>query len=266
MNQNIHLLSNGMLSLPTDLWLPVTKNIKPITSDIFSFGAFYQLRNGINMSMELYYKQLDNVIDYKDGVSSFGNSENWEEKVSQGKGKAYGIEFNVQKNNGNITGWISYTLSWSKRQYPEGEINNGKWFYDRFDVRHQFNAVASMDLNKKWDITLAFVINSGQRTNVPVAQYYNFDRINSDYMILEPELVNVYGDRNNFRMPVYYRLDLGINYKKKTQKGQIIWSFNVYNATNHKNAFFVFTTDKPNKLRAYSIMPIIPTLSYTYKF
>lgn len=266
MNQNIHLLSNGMLALPTDLWLPVTKNIKPITSDIFSFGAFYHLRSGINMGLEFYYKQLDNVIDYKDGVSSFGNSENWEEKVAQGKGNAYGIEFNVQKNNGNITGWVSYTLSWSKRQYPKGEINNGKWFYDRFDVRHQFNAVASMDLNKKWDITLAFVINSGQRTNVPVAQYYNFDRINSNYMILEPELVNVYGERNNFRMPVYYRLDLGVNYKKKTQKGQIIWSFNVYNATNHKNAFFVFTTDKPNKLRAFSIMPIIPTVSYTYKF
>lgn len=265
MNQNIHLLSNGMLSLPTDLWLPVTKKIKPITSDIYSIGAFYQLKSGINMGLEFYYKQLYNVIDYKDGVSSFGNSEDWEDKVGQGKGKAYGLEFNIQKNNGNITGWVSYTLSWAKRQYPNGEINNGKWFYDRFDVRHQFNAVASMDINKKWDITIAFVINSGQRCNVPVAQYYNFDGINYNYMLL-PELVDIYGDRNNFRMPTYHRLDLGVNYKKKTQKGEIVCSFNVYNAMNHKNAFFVFTTDKPNKLRAFSIMPIIPTVSYTYKF
>ncbi|MDO5760342.1 MAG: TonB-dependent receptor [Bacteroidota bacterium] len=266
MNQNIHLLSNGMFSLPTDLWLPVTERIKPITSDIFSFGAFYQIKKGINIGLEFYYKYLDNVIDYKDGISSFSNSDNWEDKVAQGRGRAYGLEVNIQKNNGILTGWISYTLSWSKRQYPNGEINNGNWFYDRFDARHQLNFVASAELNNKWDITLAFVINSGQRTNVPIAQYYNLVGTIPEYMLYYPTLINVYGERNNFKMPTYHRLDLGINYKKKTKKGEIIWSFNVYNAMNHKNAFFVFTTDKPNKLRAFSIMPIIPTLSYTYKF
>ena len=266
MNQNIHLLSNGMFSLPTDLWLPVTDKIKPISSKQISFGTFYQLKKGINVGIELYYKKLYDVIDYKDGVSSFSNSEKWEEKVSQGNGKAYGVEFNLQKNVGDITGWISYTLSWSKRQYPDGQINNGKEFYDRFDVRHQLNAVASWDINEKWDITLAFVINSGARTNVPVAQYYNPVYFNPYSVERDPELVNVYGNRNNFKMPTYQRLDLGANYKKKTKKGQIIWSLNVYNALNHKNAFFVFTSNKPNKLRAISIMPIIPTISYTFKF
>jgi len=266
MNQNIHLLSNGMFALPTDLWLPVTQKIKPITSNIVSFGAFYQIKEGMDAGLEFYYKKLNNVIDYKDGISSFNNSENWEEKVAQGRGEAYGMEFSLQKKTGRFTGWVSYTLSWSKRKYPNGEINNGKWFYDRFDARHQFNIVASADLSDKWDVTLAFVINSGQRSNVPIAQYYNLVGLIPEYMYFQPDLINVYGERNNFKMPVYHRLDLGINYKKNTKKRQIVWSFNVYNAMNHKNAFFVFSSNKPNKLRAFSIMPIIPTLSYTYKF
>lgn len=261
MNQNIHLLANGMFSLPTDLWVPVTKNIKPVTSHQVSLGLFYKLKDICEMSVEGYYKQLYNVIDYKDGVSSFNNSENWESKVAQGNGKAYGMEFNIQRQKGSFTGWISYTLSWSKRQYDNGEISGGKEFYDRFDVRHQLNVVLSKKFGKGFELTSAFVINSGSRMNIPIATYYNpYESLSSS------NLINVYGERNNFNMPMYHRLDLGMNWNKKTKHGLRIWSVNVYNAYNKKNAFFIFTTKKPNKLKAYSIMPIIPTVSYTYKF
>ena len=267
MNQNIHLLSNGIFSFPTDMWLPVTENIKPISSHQVSAGVFLHGFWDLDFSVEGYYKILNNVIDYKDGVSSFNNSEGWEEKVAQGKGKAYGMEVSAQRNKGNITGWVAYTLSWSKRQYDGGEINAGKEFYDRFDVRHQFNAVATWQVNKQWDITLSFVINSGSRTNVPVANYYNPLAFGSSYGYADnPWLVCVYGERNNFKMPSYQRLDLGIFKHKQCKHGIRTWSLNIYNTLNHKNAFFVLQSSKPNKLKAYSIMPIIPTVSYSYRF
>ena len=128
MNQNIHLLANGIISLPTDLWVPVTERIAPITSHQVSAGMFYELKDWANFSYEAYYKKLNNVIDYKDGVSSFNSgAEKWEDKVAQGKGEAYGMEFMVQREKGNTTGWISYTLSWAFRgEFEGGEINAGK--------------------------------------------------------------------------------------------------------------------------------------------
>ncbi|MBR1627626.1 MAG: TonB-dependent receptor [Bacteroidales bacterium] len=267
MNQNIHLLSNGLFSLPTDLWVPVTKKIKPITSHQISIGGFTQILRDVNISLEGYYKWLINVIDYKDGVSSFNNSENWQQNVAQGNGKSYGMEFTAQKNKGNFTGWIAYTLSWSKRQYERGEINNGDEFYDRFDVRHQFNAVASFEISNRWEITAAFVINSGSRTNVPVANYYNpVENKESLSHWYDSGLISIYGPRNNFRMPSYQRLDLSIANHKPVKYGVRTWALNVYNAYNYKNAFFVFPSDEPNKLKAFSIMPVIPTVSYSFKF
>lgn len=259
MHQNIHLLTNGLFSLPTDLWVPVTKTIKPIISNQVTAGLFYQIPSLFDISVEAYYKWLDNVIDYKDGESSFNNSVDWEKRVSQGKGRAYGVEFSLQREKGRFTGWMAYTLSWSKRKYDDKTINNGKEFYDRFDVRHYFNLVVNANIGKHWYLSAAFVINSGTRTNVPIANYYNpFDASGWD-------LISVYGEKNNLKMPNYHRLDLGISHTKPTKHGQSIWSFNIYNAYNHKNAFFVFMSDKPNTLTAYSIMPIIPTISYTYR-
>ena len=267
MNQNIHLLTNGLFALPTDLWVPVTSKIKPIVTHQISGGIFTQAIGELDISVEGYYKWLYNVIDYKDGVSSFNNSENWQEKVAQGDGKAYGVEFTAQKNKGHFSGWIAYTLSWNKRLYKGKEINNGYEFYDRFDVRHQFNAVVSLELTKHWEVTAAFVINSGSRTNIAVANYYNPIRdLGLSSEINDSWLINVYGERNNFRMPSYQRLDLSLAHHKNTKRGERIWSLNIYNAYNHKNAFFVFPSNKPNKLKAYSIMPIIPTISYSFKF
>ena len=172
MNQNIHLLANGILSLPTDLWVPVTDRIAPITSHQISTGVFYQLKDWVNLSYEAYYKRLNNVIDYKDGVSSFNSSsEKWEDKVAQGIGEAYGMEFLVQRDKGNTTGWVSYTLSWAFREYANGEINAGKRFYDRFDSRHQVNIVVTHKFDENIDATMSWVYNSGNRVPVPIASF-----------------------------------------------------------------------------------------------
>jgi outer membrane cobalamin receptor len=264
MNQNIHLLANGIISLPTDLWVPVTENISPITSHQISGGLFYQLKDWANISCEGYYKKLNNIIDYKDGISSFNTSENWEEKVAQGIGEAYGMEFLVQRDKGSTTGWISYTLSWAFREFPNGEINGGKRYYDRYDSRHQINIVVTHKFSEKIDVTAAWVYNSGNRMSVPVASYYN--NVGNSDAYSSSELIEVYGERNNYKMPDYHRLDLSINFNKKKKHGTRIWSINIYNVYNRKNAFFVVSGNAPNKLTAYSIMPIIPTISYTYKF
>ncbi|MDD2488897.1 MAG: TonB-dependent receptor [Bacteroidales bacterium] len=270
MNQNIHLLANGILSLPTDLWVPVTQKIAPITSHQISGGVFYQLKDWANLSFEAYYKKLNNVIDYKDGISSFNSSsDKWEEKVAQGKGEAYGMEFLVQRDKGKTTGWISYTLSWAFREYPNGEINAGKRFYDRYDSRHQFNIVITHEFNDKIDATAAWVYNSGNRVSVPIASYYDphaSGEINQNNNFTPPNIIEVYGERNNYIMPAYHRLDLSLNFHKKKKHGIRTWSINIYNVYNRKNAFIIMTASEPNKLKAYSIMPIIPTVSYTYKF
>lgn len=261
MSQYIHLLANGIISSPTDLWVPITKNIAPISSNQVSLGLFYQLNNVANLSIEGYYKKLNNVIDYKDGVSTFNSSEDWEEKVAQGKGESYGFEILAKKDKGNDVGWLSYTLSWSYRQFPNGEINAGQRFFDRYDSRHQINIVYTHKFGKRIDLTMCWVFNSGSRTSVPIASYYA--PIDQSENV---RLVQVYGQRNNFKMPSYHRLDISLNFHKQTKHGQRIWSINIYNAYNRKNAFLVYTSNKPNTLKAISIMPLIPTVSYTYKF
>lgn len=264
MAQYIHLLANGIVSSPTDLWVPITKDIAPITSNQVSCGLFYQLRNIADISLEGYYKRINNVIDYKDGVSTFNSSIGWEKKVAQGKGESYGVELLAKKDEGNNTGWISYTLSWSYREFPQGEINAGKRYFDRYDSRHQINIVYTHKFSDKIDITLCWVFNSGSRTSVAVASYYAPEPQESSWY--SNRIINVYGERNNFKLPAYHRLDIGINFTKQKKHGTRIWSINVYNAYNRHNAFMVFNGNKPNTLKVISIMPIIPSISYTYKF
>lgn len=261
MNQNIHLLANGIISMPTDLWVPVTQKVKPIYSHQFSAGAFYNLEKIANFSIEGYYKKLNNVIDYKDGVSSFNTSEDWEEKIAQGYGEAYGVELLAQRTKGNTTGWISYTLSWAFREFPSGEINGGKKYYDRYDSRNQVNITLLHKFNDNYDIAISWVFNTGSRLSIPTASYY--EPIDNDYY---PQVINMYGEKNNFRMPNYHRMDISFNKHKKLKYGISTWSFNIYNLYNRKNPMFINPGSSPTTLTAYSIMPLIPTISYTFKF
>lgn len=278
MTQYIHLLSNPGIGLPTDLWVPVTKNILPQRSNQISAGIFYKLKNDIDFSIEGFYKEMNNIIDYIDGATFFGSATNWENKVAMGKGLAYGAEFLVRKNSGDLTGWIGYTLSWANKTIDK--INYGKTYWDRYDRRHDISIVMIYKIDDNKDMGLTWVYGTGYPVTISTQNFYTYS--GDQYDIPEPESTsdsyNEYGyypERNNYRMPAYHRLDIGINFHKKKKHGTRTWSISAYNAYNRANPFMVFYGTEPipgtyydyqKVLKQFSMFPIIPSVSYKYNF
>ena len=270
MTQYVHLLSNSSLSLPTDLWVPVTKNIVPMNAHQWSIGAFYELPRLFDISLEGYYKTMDNLLEYKDGASFFGSSETWENKVCLGRGWAYGVEFLVQRSFGKTTGWIGYTWAHAKRQFDrEGmEINNGKVFPAKYDRRHDISVTVQHKFSEKFDISGTWVFSSGNCGTLGTQIYEGLP----DEWGYFPEIYAL--ERNNFRMGNYHRLDVGMNFHKQKKHGVSTWNISVYNAYNHNNPFIVYTdydwdnatNQSRKKLMQASLFPIIPSVSYSFKF
>ena len=271
MTQYVHLLSNSSLSLPTDLWVPVTAKIEPMNAHQWSVGAFYELPRLFDISIEGYYKTMDNLLEYKDGASFFGSSENWENKVCMGRGWAYGVEFLVQRSFGKTTGWIGYTWAHSNRQFDhEGQmINNGNVFPAKYDRRHDISITVNHKFNEKFDLSGTWVFSSGNCGTLGTQLY---DGIPNAWGGI-PQIQAF--ERNNFRMGNYHRLDLGFNYHHRPFKhGEGTLNFSVYNVYCHNNPFLVYTEydwdpvtqQEVKKLMQVSIFPIIPSLSYSYKF
>ena len=280
MAQYVHLLSNSTISLPTDLWVPVTKNIKPMVSDQVALGFAWNLFPGIDFSVESYYKTMQNVIDYKNGASFFGATESWEEKVVVGNGVAYGAEFLLEKKSGKTTGWIGYTLSKSERQFEE--LNFGKPFPYTYDRRHDFKAAINHNFTDKFDVGFVFVYNTGRAVTLAKQDYYrpslplsDLDGIYFNSIYKNQDYID---QRNNFRFPYYLRTDVSLNYHFRKKNTFHTISLSVYNATNRMNPFFLdFETDSylntttgkyetRKKLYQYSLFPILPTLNYSIKF
>ena len=270
MTQYVHLLSNSSLSLPTDLWVPVTKNIVPMNAHQVSLGAFYELPKLFDISLEGYYKTMDNLIEYKDGASFFGSSDTWENKVCMGRGWAYGVEFLVQRSFGKTTGWIGYTWAHAKRQFDrEGmEINGGKVFPAKYDRRHDISITVQHKFSDRFDLSGTWVFSSGNCGTLGTQVYEGL----MDEWGYIPSINAL--ERNNFRMGNYHRLDLSVNFHKQKKHGIRTWNISVYNVYNHKNPFIVYTdygwdeatqTEK-KKLMQASLFPIIPSVSYSYKF
>ena len=270
MTQYVHLLSNSSLSMPTDLWVPVTKKIVPMNAHQVSLGAFYELPKLFDISVEGYYKSMDNLLEYKDGASFFGSSETWENKVCLGKGWAYGVEFLVQRSFGKTTGWVGYTWAHAKRQFDrEGmEINDGKVFPAKYDRRHDISITVQHKFSEKFDLSGTWVFSSGNCGTLGVQIY---DGLPNDWGTLAH--INAL-ERNNYRMGNYHRLDLSMNFHKQKKHGIRTWNLSVYNAYNHYNPFIVYTDirwdeasqQEEKKLMQASIFPIIPSASYSYKF
>ena len=270
MTQYVHLLSNSSLSLPTDLWVPVTKNIVPMNAHQVSLGAFYELPRLFDISVEGYYKTMDNLLEYKDGASFFGSSDTWENKVCMGKGWAYGIEFLVQRSFGKTTGWIGYTWAHAKRKFDrEGmEINGGKVFPAKYDRRHDISITVQHKFSERFDLSGTWVFSSGNCGTLGTQVYEGL----MDEWGYIPSINAL--ERNNFRMGNYHRLDLSVNFHKQKKHGIRTWNISVYNVYNHKNPFIVYTdygwdeatqTEK-KKLMQASLFPIIPSVSYSFKF
>lgn len=271
MTQYLHLLSNSSINLPTDLWVPPTENIKPQKSWQAALGWAYSLKD-IEFSIETYYKQMTDMLTYKDGTSFLLFTDSWEKKVAVGKGDAYGGEFFVQKKFGKTTGWIGYTLSWTNRQFDD--INYGKQFPYKYDRRHDVSFVITHHINKRIDISGTWVYGTGNAITLPKGQYNGlpnyYTEYNPAYDYLYFPFITDYGERNSYRMKAYHRMDIGINFHRQMKHWERIWSLSFYNLYNRKNPFYIYLdynyeTDK-NEFKQVSLFPIIPSFSYAIKF
>ncbi|MCF6295830.1 MAG: TonB-dependent receptor, partial [Flavobacteriaceae bacterium] len=276
MSQYIHLLTTSTISLPTDLWLPTTKNVRPQESHQFAVGGFYRLPKGFDLSVEIFYKTMDNLMEYKEGASFTGIGSNWESKIEFGKGWAYGIEVMLEKNIGKTTGWIGYTLSKSDRKFEN--LNFGEIFPAKYDRRHDISVALTHKFNDRIDIGATWVFGTGNSTTLAYQKYSAGNISTRGWWGNE---IEYYGGRNNFRMPNYHRLDIGVNFHKKKKHGVRTWSFGAYNVYNRQNPFYLYwgqaTEDGYNAdgwyfqdskpaLKQVSLFPFIPSFSYSFKF
>ena len=282
MNQYIHMLSNNNISMPTDLWVPATAKIKPMKSHQISLGAFYSLPHIADFSIEGYYKTMDNLLEYKEGASFMGLSANWEEKVSIGRGVAYGIELFAQRSFGNTTGWVGYTWAKSDRLFdrPGNSLNNGRWFPAKYDRRHDISITATHKFSDKIDLSASWVFSTGNTATFAFHEYPAINMPTGQYPTYFPEDYPLVESRNNFRYSSYHRLDLGINFHKQTKRGnRRTWNISAYNAYNQLNPFYIYLWDeesynpdtgewstKKRRLRQATLFPIIPSVTYTIKF
>lgn len=258
--QNLHLVSNSTSSNPTDKWIANTNIIKPETSDQVSIGYYQDIFNKqYELSIETYYKSMNNQIDYRDGADIFANSDAIESQLLFGIGRAYGLEWLLKKKAGKFTGWLAYTLS--KTEKKINGINNNKWYNARQDRTHEVAVVASYQLNKKWTVSANWVFYTGDAVTFPAGKYRVNDRT-----------VFYYTERNGYRMPDYHRLDLGatcILKQKKRFSSEL--TISLYNAYGRENAFtidFRDNEDDPSKTEAvrYALFKYIPSVSYNFKF
>lgn len=264
MAQYIHLLTNAGIGLPTDLWVPATENVLPMFSNQIAAGWAYTYKKKYEVSVEAYYKTMSNLIEYKDGASFFGGDSNWENKLERGDGLAYGAEFFVQKKNGPLNGWVGYTLSWTNRTFEN--LNFGETFPYRYDRRHDVSIALSYDFADKADIGLVWVYGTGNAVSLPIAKYPS---ANEDPFFYYNTPVDYFENRNGYRMPAYHRLDLSLNIYKKKKWGEAVWNVSIYNTYNRQNPFFLFIGNnnfgEPN-LRQVALFPIMPSISYAFKF
>ena len=280
MTQYLHLLSTSGLSLPTDLWVPSTDSIGPQNSWQVAGGLAHTFqvkeKDDYEISIEGYYKEMNNLITYKEGASYILVADSWENKVTVGKGWSYGAEFFLQKKKGRTTGWVGYTLSWTWRQFDE--INFGEKYPYKYDRRHDLSIAVVHEINDRIDITGAFVYGTGNSITLPLSTYDSYpnyildygDNQNGGYYNSYNNEVYQYGGKNNYRMAAYHRLDIGVNFHKKKKWGERTWSFSVYNTYNRKNPFFIYRgIDRNTNQDAFqqvSLFPVIPSFSYAFKF
>ncbi len=258
--QNLHLISNSTSSSPTDKWLASTNIIKPEISDQVSLGYYKNLfDNQYELTVETYYKDLQNQIDYRDGADVFSEGDAIEAQLLFGKGRAYGVEWLLKKKSGRFTGWLSYTLSKTERQIDG--INNSQWYNARQDRTHDIAIVATYQLNPKWTFSANWVYYTGDAVTFPAGKYR-----------VDDEVVFYYTERNGYRMPDYHRLDLGATWKLKQKKRfSSELTFSLYNAYGRENPYtitFREGEDNPNITEAVqtALFKFIPSISYTFKF
>tara|TARA_B100000809_G_scaffold153591_1_gene150962 strand:+ start:11225 stop:13567 length:2343 start_codon:yes stop_codon:yes gene_type:complete len=266
-NQYLHLLSNSSSESPTDTWMPSSNNIKPEVSDQVALGFFKNFKNNVyEFSTEVYYKILDNTIDYKNGAEVSLNPI-VEGELLYGEGRAFGIELFLKKRKGKFTGWISYTLAKSQNKFEV--LNDGEWFSTKQDRTHDLSLVGMYSLSDRVKISSTFVYYTGNAVTFPTGKYE-----------IDNQTVNLYSDRNGSRMPNYHRMDIGLTWDGKKYKevknletGETektkkrftsSWNFSVYNLYARENAYSISFED--SKITQTSLFKMIPSVTYNFKF
>ncbi len=278
MTQFIHLLTNDGGGFPTDLWVSTTERIKPQNAWQAAVGYTKMFKETYQLSMEVYYKRMKNVIAYQEGASfidQIGSNQAWEDKVTQGRGEAYGLEILLRKDIGKTTGWLSYTLAWNNRQFDN--INGGKVFPFRYDRRHDVALVVLHNFSARIRGSISWIFATSNAFTLPKYAYTR--------PLIEPNsgelqgfsTVVEYGERNANRLNNMHRLDISIDFIKQKKKYERKWSIGLYNAYSRANPFYIdfqknFVGD-PNllvqqqfRVSAVSLIPIIPSVSYNFKF
>lgn len=271
MTQFLHLLTNPGIGLPTDFWVPATDRVKPQESDQFVIGlAYTHPTKDFEVSIESYYKSMDNLIEYKEGAGFLNLNENWQDKIETGKGRGYGIEFFISKSFAKTDGWIGYTLSWSDRTFEN--LNFGKTFPFKYDRRHDISAVINHKLSDKILLSANWVFGTGTALTLPIGEYRgSTGHFNERYF---SNFYEDYDGRNSFRMRSYHRADVSASFHKKKKWGQREWVISIYNIYSRRNPFYIEQrvvenfdqVRRPKKFREFTLFPIIPSISYRFKF
>ena len=257
--QHLHLLSNSTTTNPTDSWIGNSYNIKPEIADQMSAGYFRNFKdNSYEFSVEAYYKDMQNQVDFKNGAD-INTVPDVESELLFGVGRAYGLELLFKKKTGKFTGWVSYTLSKTERKI-EG-INNNNWYNAKQDRRHDLAVIGTYQVNQKWSVASNFVLYTGNAVTFPTGKY-----------VVDSKTVFLYGERNSNRMPIYHRLDFSVNYEgnnKKKWHGS--WNFGLYNAYGRQNAYSIDFKDDPNdasktQVVKTSLFRWVPSITYNFKF
>lgn len=277
--QYIQLASISPTALPTDVWIPASDKLKPQQSQQINLGYFFNFnKHMFEASVEGYYKDMKNLIEYKEGAEvSDDINDNTDNQIVAGDGVSYGIEFFLKKVQGRFNGWIGYTLSFADRTFPD--INNGESFYAKYDRRHDVSAILNYTINKHWQLGAAFVYATGNTITLPESRY-----------VIENRIVNEYGVRNGARMSDYNRLDFSATYtpnnaKKKVniETGEVEWidrkfkssfNFSIYNVYNRANPYFIYFDNEVNitngtvstQAKQVSLFPILPAITWNFEF
>ena len=262
--QYIHLASLSSISLPTDTWIPSSDKVKPQSSIQYALGYFRNLKNNTyESSVELYYKSMQNQIEYEEGFLPENTvNSNLDNYFVAGKGWSYGAEFFLKKNKGKFNGWIGYTLAWTKRKFPD--LNNGKVFFPKYDRRHDVSVVLSYDISKRWTLGATWVYATGNLNTFP-------ERV---FVLSNGDILEDYGgQRNNYRLAPYHRMDVSATLKGKPHKRyESSWNFAIFNVYNRYNPYIIYfdktySADKITiKAKQISLFPLIPSVTYNFKF
>jgi hypothetical protein len=263
MKQYLHLVSGSSAVMPTDLWFPVSKQVKPQSSNQYAIS--YQkewLNKGLFLQIEPYFKTMNNLVEYKEGTQILLNNE-IEKDLVQGIGRAYGIEMMLQKKTGRLSGWIAYTLSWSERKFAD--LNRANWFYGRYDRRHDLSLVGNYQINENWGFSSTFTIGSGMRVTPMVGKYIMPSGSYNDVIG-----VPIYGDRNSLVLSPLHRLDINLTYQSKPGKRiRTEWNIgacNVYNRTQAYKLSLVKNADNSRSFKQVGLYGFVPSASFNMFF